>query len=64
MINPDFNELLKTALDNARNQIKADGCTGCAFMGKEEWDMPCRCCKRNCRDYWRAEPREEGEQDG
>ena len=31
----------------------ADGCQGCAFYDKEEWEMPCRKCKRNCKDYWR-----------
>ena len=33
---------------------KADGCVGCAFWNKESWDMPCKECKRNCKDYWRA----------
>ncbi len=32
----------------------ADGCQGCAFEPMEEWEMPCRKCKRNCKDYWRA----------
>lgn len=31
----------------------ADGCQGCAFESAEEWEMPCRKCKRNCKDYWR-----------
>lgn len=31
----------------------ADGCTGCAFITMEEWEMPCCKCKRNCKDYWR-----------
>ena len=62
MTNPDFNALMKTALDIARSQIKAEGCLGCVFYDKEEWDMPCRCCKRNCRDYWRAKPQEEGDE--
>lgn len=33
----------------------ADGCSGCAFESAEEWEMPCRKCKRNCKDYWRME---------
>ena len=33
---------------------KADGCVGCAFRGRDEWEMPCSRCKRNCNDYWRA----------
>ena len=32
----------------------ADGCSGCAFGDREEWEMPCLKCKRNCKDYWRA----------
>ena len=60
--NPEFNELLKAAFDNARNQIKADGCTGCAFADRDEWVMPCSRCKRNCKDYWRAEPQNEDDE--
>lgn len=41
-------------LDIAVEQLKADGCTGCAFIDIEEWEEPCRRCKRNCKDYWRA----------
>ena len=33
----------------------ADGCQGCAYRDKDEWEMPCRKCKRNCKDYWRRE---------
>lgn len=32
----------------------ADGCKGCAFESINEWEMPCRQCSRNCKDYWRA----------
>ena len=32
----------------------ADGCSGCAFEDKEEWEMPCCKCSRNCKNYWRA----------
>lgn len=32
----------------------ADGCSGCAFVDCEEWEMPCLMCKKNCKDYWRA----------
>ena len=31
----------------------ADGCKGCAFYNREEWEMPCEKCKRNTKDYWR-----------
>lgn len=40
-------------LEQAIEQCKADGCVGCAYMSVEEWEMPCRQCTRNCRDYWR-----------
>lgn len=32
---------------------KYTGCEGCAFWDKETWEMPCKECKRNCKDYWR-----------
>lgn len=32
----------------------ADGCSGCAYYDREEWDMPCAKCRRNCKDYWRV----------
>lgn len=47
-------EEVKMVLDKAIEQVKADGCTGCAFGSVEEWEMPCAKCKRGCKDYWRA----------
>ena len=32
---------------------EVDGCTDCAFEDVDEWELPCRKCKRNCKDYWR-----------
>ena len=32
----------------------ADGCVGCAFEDVESWESPCKICKRNSKDYWRA----------
>ena len=32
----------------------ADGCVGCAFEDVSEWELPCRKCERNSKDYWRA----------
>lgn len=37
---------------------KADGCQMCAFENTEEWELPCRKCKRNCKDYWRPKKEE------
>lgn len=36
----------------------ADGCEGCAFMNMEEWEMPCKKCKRANKDYWRQKAKE------
>jgi len=33
----------------------ADGCQGCIYEDVNEWEMPCKKCKRNCKDYWRSE---------
>ena len=43
-------ELIEALIGRA----EADGCLGCAFESCEEWEMPCKKCKRNCKDYWRA----------
>lgn len=48
-------EEVKMVLDKVIEQVKADGCSGCAFITTEEWEMPCCKCKRGCKDYWRAE---------
>lgn len=34
-------------------QSKADGCNGCKYISKDEYEEPCLRCKRNCKDYWR-----------
>lgn len=36
-------------------QSKADGCNGCKYISKDEYEEPCLRCKRNCKDYWRKE---------
>lgn len=40
-------------LDLAVEQSRADACNVCAFADTEEWEEPCKRCKRNYRDYWR-----------
>ena len=42
-------EQLKTIIES----LESDGCDECAFEDKEEWEEPCRRCKRNHQDYWR-----------
>ena len=59
MMNLEENELLKTALDIAREKTVADGCVGCAFTSTYEWELPCRKCKRNCKDYYRRQQEDE-----
>lgn len=50
-INIDLQELLQTLSD----KMKADGCHGCKYQSEPEWKMPCRECKRGCKDRWEAE---------
>jgi hypothetical protein len=38
---------------------EADGCDGCAFLNVEEWDLPCKECKRNNKDHYRRAESEE-----
>lgn len=45
-------EKVSRAIREYLDKIK-EGCQGCVFEDKEEWEMPCKKCKRNCRDYWR-----------
>ena len=46
------NEIIRI-LDLALEQSRADACNDCAFADTEEWEEPCKRCKRNYRDYWR-----------
>ena len=45
----DLQEMLQTLAD----KLKAEGCTGCAYIDTPEWKNPCAQCKRACKDYWR-----------
>ena len=45
------------AIEELRRVLDAymsNGCSGCAFEDREEWEMPCLMCNRNCKNYWRA----------
>lgn len=53
-VDPWAIEELKKVLD----AYLADGCVDCAFEDKEEWELPCTICSRNCEDYWRAKEEE------
>ena len=45
----DIIKILNLALE----QEKAEACDSCAYADTEEWEEPCKRCKRNYRDYWR-----------
>ena len=49
MTREDIIRILNLVLE----QEKAEACNGCAFADTEEWEEPCKRCKRNYRDYWR-----------
>lgn len=51
---------LQKILELIEAKEKADGCRGCAFEDKDEWEMPCAKCKRACKDYWRQKAYGEG----
>lgn len=51
-----YEEWYRKGLEDAYKQREdADGCTGCAFQDVDTWELPCRQCKRGCKDYWRRE---------
>lgn len=31
------------------------GCAGCKYKGRDEYMMPCVCCKRNKKDFFKEE---------
>lgn len=35
------------------SNLKEGDCDDCAFGDQEEWQEPCKMCKRNCKDYYR-----------
>lgn len=37
----------------ALSAADADGCDGCKYVNKDEYEMPCLVCKRNHVDKWR-----------
>lgn len=48
----DVEELLRI-VRRIIDRENADGCTGCAYIATEEWELPCSKCKRAAKDYWR-----------
>lgn len=35
------------------DRTEADACIECKYVSVEEWEMPCKECKRAKKDYWR-----------
>ncbi len=54
-LKPATVETAAWALMKCAELSEADGCAGCAFAGTVEWEMPCRKCCRNSKDYWRSD---------
>jgi len=55
------------AIEELRRVLDAymsNGCFGCAFEDREEWEMPCLMCSRNCKNYWRAKNERSDKQAG
>ena len=39
-------------IENLIEREKTSSCNGCKYWNREEWEEPCKRCKRNCKDYW------------
>ena len=48
----EYGRFLTIAIDAIKKQ-KVDGCCGCAYECRKEWQVPCSACRRSHRDYWR-----------
>lgn len=46
-------EMAVEALTEKAERCKADGCNGCAYYGRDLWEMPCAKCSKNCKNFWR-----------
>ena len=49
MTKTDIIQIIETIIERE----KVDSCNGCVYWEKQEWELPCSKCKRNCTDYWR-----------
>ena len=48
----DVEELLRI-VRRIIDRETADGCIGCAYFEREDWEPPCNKCRRAAKDYWR-----------
>lgn len=46
------NSSLRIAIKALESQ-EANGCEGCKYINKDEFELPCLICKRSKMDYWR-----------
>ena len=44
-------EILTERIENGKQEFTS--CKECAFFECEEWEMPCKECKHNCKDYYK-----------
>ena len=49
-------DILKMAIEALQKQ-EHDGCEGCKYTHKDQYEMPCLMCKQSKKDLWeRREP--------
>ena len=48
---PEWTVSVELAIDALKKQ-SADGCEGCKYIYKDEYEMPCLICKRSKMDKW------------
>lgn len=54
LYNPEVAVHVLEVLLKDEQRKNSDACNHCAFLfDREEWEMPCKKCSRNCKDYWR-----------
>jgi len=49
-LSQDFWEICVEALEKQ----EADGCIGCKYETKDQYEMPCLVCKNNYQNMWKA----------
>ena len=53
MIDKDFIEFMRIAR-NLYFRLHADGCEGCKYEDKAEWELPCSDCKNTHVSHWKG----------
>lgn len=56
LIYGEYTEAIDTAIEALQKQ-EHDGCEGCKYTHKDQYEMPCLMCKQSKKDLWeRREP--------